>query len=254
MSKKTELQKVSEETMRFMRGSYVLDEIPWTYNGTDSLKFRQGKKTVLSIYIYEDRYDFQIIYGKTEREKFEAQRSEFSKELQEIYDKAQTYHDGKWMMISVNNIGTLEAVKPMILLKKKPNRKPFPREQAIYADCGHRCDLCVHYSGSTISEEFRSELKERLIRVYAGGTGDGYFWGDDMKFCNGCAHGGLDGKHDCHQKKCAAAKGIDKCTNCSDYPCDKATAGWPPKIETKAMLADDVTWAILPYVDGQYGN
>jgi hypothetical protein len=31
MSDKTEMQKVSEETMRFMRGQYKLDEVPGKY-------------------------------------------------------------------------------------------------------------------------------------------------------------------------------------------------------------------------------
>jgi hypothetical protein len=46
--------------------------------------------------------------------------------------------------------------------------------------------------GETISDELRSELKERCIRVYAGGVGDGGWWGDDMKLCNGCSHGGIE--------------------------------------------------------------
>ncbi|MCL2285807.1 MAG: DUF3788 family protein [Firmicutes bacterium] len=251
MNVKTELQKVSEETMRFMRGKYVADEIS---NGKDELKFRRGGKTIVAIYTRDDHFAFLVIFGKAEREVFEQRRSEFPQKIQEIYDESKTYHDGKWMLIPVADLKTLDAVKQLILIKKKPNRKPFSKEQAVYADCGHRCDLCVHYSGGSMTNEFREELKQRLIRVYAGGTGDGAYWGDDMKFCHGCDKGGLDGKHDCHQKKCAAAKGIDKCVNCSEYPCDNATAGWPPRIEAKTVLADDVTWAILPYVDGQYGN
>ena len=128
MTEKTELQKVSEEIMRFMRGKYVLDEVPGKYYDIDCLKFRQGKKTILSINIHEDHYDFQIIYGKAEREKFETRRDEFPVAIQDVYDNAHTYHDGKWMLIRVDNIATLEIVKQMILLKKNPNRKPFPIE------------------------------------------------------------------------------------------------------------------------------
>jgi len=62
------LEKVSEETMRFMRGNYKLDEIPGKYYDIDCLKFCQGKRTILSINIHEEKYNFQIIYGKTERE------------------------------------------------------------------------------------------------------------------------------------------------------------------------------------------
>jgi hypothetical protein len=45
-----ELDKVSEETMRFMRGKYVSEEVG---DGKDELKFRRGGKTILTIYIRE---------------------------------------------------------------------------------------------------------------------------------------------------------------------------------------------------------
>lgn len=256
MKGKADLQKVAEETMRFMRGKYALDEVPGKYYDIDCLKFRQGKKTILSINIHEDHYDFQIIFGKAEREKFDAQRDAFPKEIQDLYDKAHTYHDGKWMLIRVEDVAALEAVKRMILIKKNPNRKPFPKEQAVYADCGHRCDLCVHYTGGTISEEYRAELRERVTRVYCppGTNIDDGLWGKDMELCGGCGNGGISGKHDCAQKQCADGKNAAKCADCGEYPCGNATVGYPPRIEAKAVLAHDVTWAILPFVDGQYGN
>ena len=248
MSEKTELQKVSEETMRFMRGKYVLDEVPGKYYDIDCLKFRQGKRTILSINIHEDHYDFQIIFGKAEREKFEVQLSEFPEAIQDLYNKSHALSDGLWMLIRVDDLETLEAVKKMIVIKKKPNRKPFPKEQAIYAECGHRCDLCVHYIGGTADEEFRKKLHKHVCRVYG--------WNPDDKIppCNGCYHGGLNGKFDCDQKKCAKDKGLTRCMDCLEYDCGKATVGWKPAIEVRSISADDVTWAILPYVDGQYGN
>jgi hypothetical protein len=254
MNEKTELQRISEETIRFMRGKYVLDEVG---DGKDELKFRKGGKTVLTIYIREDCYDFLVIFGKAERELFETRRSEFPQKIQEIYDGSKTHHDEKWMFLPVSDLETLEAVKLLILIKKKPNRKPFPKEQAVYASCGHRCDLCVHYTGGTFSEDFRAELKKRLIRVYAGGVGDGGYWGDDMEFCDGCHTGGLGKDFNCDLLKCAAENGVDKCQNCHKSPCDKAHhlyQGIKPKIHTNTIAADDVTWTILPYVHGQYGN
>ncbi|MCL2312388.1 MAG: DUF3788 family protein [Firmicutes bacterium] len=254
MDRKTMLQNVSAETMRFMRGKYVADEVG---NGKNELKFRRGNKTILTIYIYEDRYDFLVIFGKAEREKFEKHRSEFLQKIQEIYNNSKTYHDGKWMKIPVADLETLETIKRLILIKKKPNRKPFPKEQAVYASCGHRCDLCVHYNGGTISEKFRAELKERLIRVYAGGVGDGSYWGDDMEFCDGCHTGGLGKDFNCDSLKCATENGVDRCQNCHRNPCDKAHHlyhGLKPEIHTNSIAADDITWVILPYVYYQYGN
>ena len=246
-----ELQKVSEETMRFMRGKYVLDEVAGKYYDIDCLKFRQGKKTILSINIHEDHYDFQIIYGKAEREKFEARLSEFPETIQDLYTKSDALHDGLWMLIRVDNLEMLEALKQMIMIKKKPNRKPFPKERVYISDCGHRCDLCVHYTGGTISDELRLELRERLERVYKSGD-----WGENMMLCPGCRDNTFpDWNGDsCNQKKCATKKGVAKCLDCREFNTCKPQAGLKGKIEHKSILAADVTWAILPYVDGQYGN
>ena len=244
MGKINELQKVKEEIMRFMRGKYFLDEVLGKYYERDCLRFRQGKKTIVSIHMHEDHYDFQVIYGKAEREKFETMRDEFPPYIIELYDKAHTYHDGKWMLIRVDTLETLEAVKKMILLKKNPNRKPFSKEKAVYGKCGHRCDLCIHFTGGIIIEEHRKELEERYTRIY--GNAD---W--SMR-CSGC---GTPGCHTqlCAQLKCAREKGGDTCVSCKQYPCSKATVGYA-ELGAKSILADDVTWAILPFVPYQYGN
>ncbi len=219
----------------------MLDEVG---NNKDELKFRRGGRTILTIYIREDRFDFLVIFGKSEREKFENQRENFSLEICNIYDNSKTYHDGKWMMIAVDNLEILEQIKKLVLIKRKPNRKPFPKENAIYGECGHRCDLCIHYTGGTISNEFRKELEQRLTRV----------WGiDDWSMrCSGCLSG--DGHtNQCDQKQCAENRGCKKCTWCDIYPCKDATVA-NSKIESKSILADDITWGILTYVPYQYGN
>jgi len=141
------------------------------------------------------------------------------------------------------------------LIKRKPNRKPFPKGQAVFSRCGMRCDLCVHYTGGTIGEELRAELKKRLIRVYAGGVGDGGYWGDDMMLCVG-GHDKQDCGNGCpgqSQYDCAKGKGLEGCSQCRDFPCGE-TGIVTSAIEAKSTSADDITLAILPYVDGQYGN
>ena len=242
MSKKTELQKVSAETMRFMRGKYVADEVD---NGKDELKFRRGGKTILAIYIRDDRFDFLVIFGKAEREKFEAQRGEFPQKIQDIYDNSKTYHDGKWMLIPVANLETLEAVKQMIMIKKKPNRKPFPKEHIHMSNCGHRCDLCIHNKGKTsFSAEEMEYARACVSSVYTVPISDLPINCDGCHFPN-CT---VESAH------CRKGKGIDKCWGCGNFPTCLKTAGWPPEIHTRSITADQVTYAILPYVKGQYGN
>ena len=105
-----ELEKVKLETVKFMCGKYRLDEVAGMYYDIHCLKFRQSKKTIVSINFHDDHYDFQIILGKTEREKFEAVKHEFPLEIQELYERERTLPDGKWLLIRVDNLVTLEAV------------------------------------------------------------------------------------------------------------------------------------------------
>lgn len=222
-----------------------MDEVAGMYYNIPCVRFRQGKKTIVSINLHEDYCDFQIVLGRVEREKFEVVKHEFPLEIQELYDREPTRHDGKWLLIRVADLKTLEAVKKLIIIKKKPNRKPFSKENALYGKCGHRCDLCVHYTG--ISEEFRQMLIPHLNAVYGVS-----FW--DMR-CTGCdtvnCHCYQDGGQLCEPLKCIQEKQLETCFSCASYPCKQATVGYR-QLEHKSITADDVTWAILPYVPNQY--
>ena len=66
----------------------------WTYE----YKYRRGGKTLCALYARENCIGFMIIFGKDEREKFEAERNNYSQQVQKIYDEAKTYRDGKWIM------------------------------------------------------------------------------------------------------------------------------------------------------------
>lgn len=243
----TELDRVRLETVKFMRGNYRLDEVAGMFYDIPCLKFRQGKKTIVSINLRDDCYEFQIILGKAEREAFEKIQNEFPDDIVALYNKERTLHDGKWLMLRVADLNALEAVKKLILIKKKPNRKPLPRENVVLGKCGHRCDLCVHYIG--VTDEMRAMLIPHLNAVY-----DASVW--DMR-CSGCDTPDCqcvgEGKELCEPLKCSKEKKLDTCLDCTDYPCKNATVGYN-LLEHKSMTADDVTWAILPYVPYQYGK
>ncbi len=65
--------------------------------------------------------EFLIIFGKDEREKFEADRQNYSKEVQRIYDEAATYHDGKWVMFLLEDASMLEDLIKLLAIKRKPS-------------------------------------------------------------------------------------------------------------------------------------
>lgn len=207
MSIKTELQKVSEETMRYMRGKYALDEVG---NGKDELAFLDGEKTVLTILIRDGFYDFAV--------------------GQEI--------------VRVSDLGTLEKAKEIIIAAMKPNRKPFPKNGMHLSNCGHRCDLCVHNNKGNVSV---SAEEMAYARACCSAVYGAIEWEAN---CGGCHF------PDCtvESAHCRKAKGTDTCWACDNYSICGKTAGWPPEIHTRTITADQVTWAILPYVKGQYGN
>lgn len=237
----TILEKISHEIMVFMRGNYRLDEIG---DGKDELKFKQGKKTILTVYMKEDRFVFLLIFGKQERETFEARRGAFSTFACNCYDDAKTYHDGKWIFFDVATLEQLEEIKLLILIKKKPNRKLFPKEGAVYSKCGQRCDLCVHYVNT--DEELRANMETHLTKMW-----DSTDW--SMR-CEGCYSENCYCKDEpCHAKECAQEKGLTECRECKEFPCIRATsADYRSMIHTEVHYAEEITWGILPYVPMQY--
>lgn len=66
---------------------------------------------------------FLIILGKDERAKFEADRESYAKEIQERYNGAQTYHDGKWIMFEPVDDSLFQDFMRLLRIKRKPNKK-----------------------------------------------------------------------------------------------------------------------------------
>lgn len=89
----------------------------WKYE----LKFVKGKKTFCGFYFCENCLGLLIIFGKDERNKVDAIRNELSKELLELYDNTEIYHDGKWFMLELEDLSFLESIKQLLCIKRKPN-------------------------------------------------------------------------------------------------------------------------------------
>jgi len=240
----TGLDALSHEIMVFMRGKYRLDEVAGSFYDAPCLRFRQSGKTLATFCMYPDHFGVLVVLGKAEREKFEAVRHEWPEELLSLYDREPTHYDGKWLMLRVDNQPSWEIAKKLILLKKKPNRKLFPAKDAVYTQCGQRCDLCIHYTGT--SDEQRAVMKPHLDAM----------WGESdwAMRCGGCGSDTCYCKDDpCPAKACAAQQGLNKCNACASFPCLKATtADHRSMLHTDTYKADDITWGILPYVPWQY--
>ena len=91
----------------------------WKYK----YKYCRGGKTLCALYARENCVGFMIALGKDERSKFEADRENYTKEVQEIYDEAKTYHDGKWIMFEPTDTSLFDDFMRLLQIKRKPNRK-----------------------------------------------------------------------------------------------------------------------------------
>ena len=86
-------------------------------------KYRRGGKTLCTFYAKEGVANLLITYGKAEREKFEAIKATISEQLQDIYERTATLHDGKWLWIPLDDKLKVEDVIEMLKIKRRPNRK-----------------------------------------------------------------------------------------------------------------------------------
>lgn len=91
----------------------------WKYE----YKYRRGGKTLCALYAREDCVGFMVILGKDERLKFEADRENYTEEVQALYDGARTYHDGKWIMFEPTDTSLFGDFIRLLGIKRRPNRK-----------------------------------------------------------------------------------------------------------------------------------
>ena len=65
-------------------------------------------------------FRLQITFGAREREKLEDLRDQISPPTMKAYDDARTYHDGKWLLLTVDDEALLEDVKVLLSVKRRP--------------------------------------------------------------------------------------------------------------------------------------
>ncbi|HJK79072.1 MAG TPA: DUF3788 domain-containing protein [Methanocorpusculum sp.] len=101
---------------------YDMDTI-WSDGGKKwkyEYKYRRGGKTLCALYARQDCFGFMIIFGQDERKKVETIRNDLSARTMELYDTADTYHDGKWVML--NESVPIDDILTLLKIKRKPNR------------------------------------------------------------------------------------------------------------------------------------
>ena len=130
-----------EKLVGYIRFHYEIDEL-WqagkpTHKHHSNLYFKRGGKTLIMLCVREGYFIACVVFGKDEREKFDAQRENFGEIICKEYDAAETLHDGKWLGFEVRDELPIDDIIRLLPIKRKPNRKVLPEN---LEKCG-RLDL-----------------------------------------------------------------------------------------------------------------
>ena len=94
----------------------------WLFGGKKhgwSLRYKKSK-SFCTLIPEKNRCAMLIVFGVKEREKVESIRDRLSAQTRKQYDAATIYHDGKWVLITVDSGTVVEDVRQLLTVKRKP--------------------------------------------------------------------------------------------------------------------------------------
>ncbi len=100
----------------------------WLYGGKKhgwSLRYKKSK-SFCTLAPERSRFALLIVFGGQEREKVEAIREDLSQSTLEVYDQATTYHDGKWVLLTIDSEQVMEDIRRLLAVKRKPRGSKGP--------------------------------------------------------------------------------------------------------------------------------
>ena len=98
----------------------------WLFGGKKygwSLRYKKGK-SFCTLIPEKNRFAIQIVFGAEERAKVENMRGKLSSRTQKEYDKAKTYHDGKWLLLTVDTDKVVDDVEQLLAVKRRSKNQP----------------------------------------------------------------------------------------------------------------------------------
>ncbi len=67
-------------------------------------------------------FKLQVTFGAKERAKVDGLRDQISPATLEAYDNATTYHDGKWLLLVIDDGAVLHDVRILLSVKRRPKQ------------------------------------------------------------------------------------------------------------------------------------
>ena len=96
----------------------------WLFGGKKhgwSLRYKKSK-SFCTLIPQKNCFLLLIVLGADERSKVETVRHELSVRTRKSYDEATTYHDGKWLLLSVDDEDIVSDVERLLAVKRRPKR------------------------------------------------------------------------------------------------------------------------------------
>ncbi len=101
----------------------------WLYGGKKhgwSLRYKKGK-SFCTLIPEKGCLKILIVFGAEERAKAEDVRSKLSASVRRQYDAAARYHDGKWVLLTIDSSEILKEIEVLLTVKRKPKEQIYPR-------------------------------------------------------------------------------------------------------------------------------
>lgn len=103
-------------------------EPDWLFGGKKHgwcLRYKKSK-SFCTLIPEKDRLVIVIVFGAQERAKVEETLLDLVSHAREDYEAATTYHDGKWVALTIDNDEVFDDVKRFLYIKRKP-KEPLIR-------------------------------------------------------------------------------------------------------------------------------
>ena len=97
----------------------------WLYGGKKhgwSIRYKKNK-SFCTLIPEKGRFAILVVFGRDERQKVEAIKDRLTARTKEEYEKAQTYHDGKWVLLTVDSGEIVKDLELLLGVKRKPKNE-----------------------------------------------------------------------------------------------------------------------------------
>lgn len=111
------------ELREFIAAHYPgIFNIEWLFGGKKHGWTQRFKKSrsFCSFVPEQGLFKLLLVFGGAERGRVEQCLPALASHVRDDYEKSTTYHDGKWVLVSVDSAEVVSDIKQLLILKRKP--------------------------------------------------------------------------------------------------------------------------------------